>query len=117
FKETLPHLHVYPKHEPRIPFQARTDHTLIPDFITFLFRNYAYEEWNAWVERIWKQTPEHSPLHDPLPAIQNAFRDSKLLLLLNEFSPHLEKLRTLLHDETTRVSSIFRPLPPEYDLL
>lgn len=115
FKETFPHLHVNPKLEPRIPYVGKTDETLIPDFISFLFRNYAYEDWYNWLEGLWAKKMGDLVLDDPLPAVYNAFRDSNLVLLLNQLSEPVGKIKLLIHQATKEAASNFRPLPSNFE--
>lgn len=51
YNEPIPHVHSLPHGVPRFPFQTADTKTLIPDFISFLFQNYAYEEWETWRQR------------------------------------------------------------------
>jgi hypothetical protein len=50
FKESLPHIHVKPDHEPR--FALHTGH-VVAEFIDMIYRNYKHDLWMVWASRVW----------------------------------------------------------------
>lgn len=52
FKETLPHIHTHPDGSPRYHFVPKHERTLIPEFLEFIYLNYAYDKWVKWVSEV-----------------------------------------------------------------
>jgi hypothetical protein len=117
FSEPIPHVHSLPHGAPRFSFQSTLTQTLIPDFIGFLFRNYAYEDWERWVGVVWKEGHLYSKDEDPYERILEAFRDSQFLLLSETYKKEMTELKECLSSALLDASTQFLPLPEEYKLL
>jgi len=117
YNEPIPHIHSRPNGVPRFPFRTADTKTLIPDFIAFLFQNYAYEKWESWVEAVWKDNTGYPIDEDPIETIKEAFRDSQTLVLINTFEKELIKLKGYMTRATFDASHDFLPLPENLELL
>lgn len=52
-KESLPHVHVEAKGEPRFPVPPSGGSDLVGWFLDFIYRNFFYDKWIEWVEVAW----------------------------------------------------------------
>lgn len=50
FKESLPHIHVKPDHEPRFSLHTRN---VVAEFIDMIYRNYKHDLWMDWASLVW----------------------------------------------------------------
>lgn len=117
FKEPHPHLHLYPKREPRIPFIIQNSQTILADFITFLYLNYSYDAWQLWVRKVWKNHTDYPDHKDPFHVICDAFKASQHETLLSTYKDPLHKLKNLIREEINKRSQPFKPATENWDLL
>ncbi len=52
-KESLPHVHIEGKGEPRFPLPASASGDVVGWFLDFVYRNFFYDHWIVWAELAW----------------------------------------------------------------
>lgn len=97
FREPQPHIHVYPKGEPRLAMSGSGN--IVVAFLEFLYRNYRYREWEAWVSDVWKKRASDATTDEnPLPRIIKAF-DANKADYLYQNERHVGRLKNYLRQE------------------
>lgn len=113
FSHPLPHIHVEGTPTTRFALEGGRSGNVIMDFLEFLYRNYAYNEWLNWVKREWEE--EFKPfaqmdIPDPLPRILEIFKDPKFenrrIESLRHYEADIEKIKTMLR---RRKDELFDP--------
>ncbi|MFO0575659.1 MAG: hypothetical protein U1A78_16810 [Polyangia bacterium] len=98
FKTPLPHIHVEPHGEPRIPLDSMTSGNLVLDFFDWVYRTYLHPTWRDWAKQTFDQEMSRRRVaNNPWEPIEAAFvGKGKLPILRKTFSRELEWMKKAL---------------------
>jgi len=96
FGEPLPHVHTKARGAPRFALDSMSSGNVVMDFLDFVYRNYFHRPyWLNWARRVWRDSAAELKIaDDPLPAIESAFADSRLdVLLQGDFPERIRRMK------------------------
>lgn len=104
FKTPLPHIHVEPHGEPRIPLESMRSGNLVLDFFDWVYRTYLHPTWRAWAHATFDEAlKQRGNPPNPWAPIEQAFLGKgKLPLLRAKFAPELTLLKRTLRAKKDR---------------
>ncbi len=104
YKEPLPHVHTIPAGEPRMYLGGLGHDGVLVEFLDLLYRNYFYDAWAEWAERVWSKYRKPRSMPDNLPAIREAFASGQHAILRQDYRNDLMHLKRALFDEHVAVA-------------
>ena len=79
--------------------------------------NYAYDEWQDWVRRIWYRKSPYVDHENPFDVICEAFKRSEHDVLLERYRKPLNQIKDLTKKEIIKCSINFKPIFDHGDVL
>ncbi len=117
FKEPLPHLHTFPRDEPRFPLLFSSYNTCITDFLEFLYMNYQYKTWREWARSEWERECFDDDASSLFITIDEAFKTGKVELLRNTYNAKILEIKKSLHKIKCDVSVNLPGIPVYFQSL
>lgn len=107
FPDPMVHVHAASKGEPRFPLSVANTLPHV-DFLELLLRNYAWEDWSRWADRVWDRRirPTQGNAEDPRLPIRAAFGGNHHLTLREGLREHVVRWRDVLVKEKRAMCSL-----------